>query len=59
MALNKVSFDVNIWKGLEDNAHDNLPLSPVIFMQDFSTALHIFQKTSETLLDSTKLKIWP
>lgn len=59
MALNKASFDVNIWKGLKDNAHDNLPLPPVIFMQDFSTALHVFQKTSETLLDSTKLKIWP
>lgn len=48
MALYKVSFDVNIWNGLKDNAHDNLPLPPVIFMQDFSTTLHIFQKTLET-----------
>lgn len=46
MALYKVSFDVNIWKGLKDNAHDNLPLP--IFMQGFSTTLHIFQKASET-----------
>lgn len=60
MALYKVSFDVNIWNGLKDNAHDNLPLPPVIFMQDFSTTLHIFQKTLETLLKlhSTKLKMW-
>lgn len=48
MALYKVSFDVNIWKGLKDNDHDNLPLPPVNFLQDSSTTLHIFQERSET-----------
>lgn len=59
MALYKVSFDVNICKGLKDNAYDNLPLP--IFMQGFSTTLHVFQKTSETWekLHSTKFKMRP
>lgn len=47
MALYKVGFDVNICKDLKDNTHDNLPLPPVTFMQDFSITLHIFQKISE------------
>lgn len=60
MALYKVSFDVNICKDLKYNAH-NLPLPPVIFMQGFSTTLHIFQEKSEirVKLHSTKLKMWP
>lgn len=60
MALYKVSFDVNTWKDLKDNAH-NLPVPPFIFMQGFSTTSHIFQEKSEiwVKLHSTKLKMWP